>query len=180
MTDTIQTLGKLIDGPQQRDAVHIAVAPAIAAHDLAPGQPVGFVNADTQELVGIVDKPIGVVDPFLKEVVNKGQWFWMFLTPGTITSLRHEWTHPAFAVPDDVAFSKKWLKEYAAKMNCYDDPEKAYETLVEGLCSQELFAHGTDLHGLFELEDSDELREHAEKVLGIRIDWDNYSFTCSC
>jgi hypothetical protein len=91
------SLGNLIaDGDRRRDAVHIAIAPVTAAETLAPGQHVGFVAEGDLETVGVAENPIGVVDPFLREPVRKGQRFWLFLYPNTITGLRHVWTHPAF------------------------------------------------------------------------------------
>jgi hypothetical protein len=91
-------LGRLIeDGDRRRDAIHIAVAPVTAAERLAPGQHVGLVREGSTELVGPCDRPIGIVDPFLAEDVEPGSRFWLFLYPGTITALRHVWTHPAFA-----------------------------------------------------------------------------------
>ena len=90
-------LGQLIeDGDRRRDAIHIAVAPVTAADRLAPGQHVGLVHEGNLELVGPCDRPIGAVDPFLAAEVEPGQRFWLFLYPGTITSLRHVWTHPVF------------------------------------------------------------------------------------
>src|SRR4029077_11817181 len=90
-------LGHVIqDGDRRRDAIHIAVAPVTAAVRLAPGQHVGLVREDNVEWVGLCDHAIGVVDPFLAEAVEPGQRFWLFLYPGTITGLRHVWTHPAF------------------------------------------------------------------------------------
>lgn len=91
-------LGSLIeDGDRRRDAIHIAVAPVMAAERLRPGQHVGLVRVGDPERVGPCDRNIGIVDPFLAEEVEAGQRFWLFLYPGTVTSLRHIWTHPAFA-----------------------------------------------------------------------------------
>ncbi len=95
-------LGHLIDnGERRRDAVHVAIAPVVAATELAPGQHVGFVRDGDTETVGASDTPLGVVDPFLTAPVQPGQRFWLCLYPNTITALRHIWTHPAFvpAIP---------------------------------------------------------------------------------
>jgi hypothetical protein len=91
-------LGKLItDGDRRRDAVHVAVVPVTATERLTPGEHVGFLQANDREQVGITADPIGVVDPFLLEDVQPGERFWLFMYPNTVTSLRHVWTHPAFA-----------------------------------------------------------------------------------
>jgi hypothetical protein len=90
-----------------RDAIHVAIAPAIAGCDLWPGQPVVMFDQNSlgawmTDLASRPElKPIGVVDPFLNGFVAKGQRFWLFLYPGTVTSLRHYWTHPAFTRKGD-------------------------------------------------------------------------------
>lgn len=95
--ETLRALGKLVPEGMQRDAVHIAVVPVVADSVLKPGERVAIVDGmATPSWDGI-----GVVDPFLRDFVKNGERFWLFLNPGSITSLRHEWTHPAFpaAVP---------------------------------------------------------------------------------
>lgn len=89
--------GRLIEDHEvQRDAIHVALAPATASVRLSPGQHVGLVRDDDVHLAGPVDSNIGIVDPFLTEHVEVGQRFWLFLYPNTVTGLRHIWTHPAF------------------------------------------------------------------------------------
>lgn len=91
------TLGKLIAEPEQRDAIHIAVAPVVASEELKPGQHIGFSdNASTEKVSSKADTVIGIVDPFLTKPVQPGQRFWMLLYPQTVTNLRHDWTHPSF------------------------------------------------------------------------------------
>ena len=92
--DTAKLLGKIITEEAERDAVHIAVAPVKAAGKLYPGQHVGLL-ADGRAAVKDVEK-IGIVDPFLPGPVFEGQMFWLWLYPGSITTLRHDWTHAAF------------------------------------------------------------------------------------
>lgn len=88
-------LGKLIDGEGARDAVHIAIAPMVAGEPLQPGQRVGVRDGKAYASKSCASV-IGIVDPFLQAQVNRGQRFYLCLFPGTITSLRHQWTHPEF------------------------------------------------------------------------------------
>jgi hypothetical protein len=99
--DKVPQLGKLLTEDQPRDAVHIAVAPVIAGESLKPGQRIGFIG--DAYTVGTDANLIGIVDPYLDRLVSKGQRFYMFLFPNTITSLHHNWTHPAFEAEDTVA-----------------------------------------------------------------------------
>lgn len=181
-------LGQIITTEQQRDAVHIAVAPVIAARSLQPGQRIEFVDGSTDTVKGSIGVGIGIVDPFLTRDVGKGDRFWAWLTPGSITSLRHNWTHPAFTTAvqasdkasDDARHSETWLRAYAMRIKPYENPDEAYRNLIKGLKTREVFAHGTDLCGVGDLPDASELRHHAEKLLGICINWDDFSFSCSC
>lgn len=176
----MDAIGKLIVGTAQRDAIHVAIAPVVAAMTLSPGTRVGFMD-DGNENVGLrPDREIGIIDPFLTEPVKRGQRCWLFLYPNTVTSLRHDWTHPAFTSGPQKADSEQWLRQYAVKMNTYDDPDEAYQRLLNGLRDREIYAYGTDLQGLHDLDDAEELRQHAETVMGIRINWDDYSFKCGC
>lgn len=117
-------LGKLIESPQQRDAIHIAVAPVVAVGKLWPGQDIGFVEPGNTEKVAMATSPVGIVDPFLKAPLFDGQRFWMFLYPQTVTGMRHEWQHPAFEAVaaqaplvevDAKTASLKWMEEFAAE-----------------------------------------------------------------
>lgn len=92
-------LGQLCDEQARRDAIHIAVAPVEAFSDLHPGDHVAIEQDGKAHLrcPSEGDK-VGIVDPFLLAPVLKGERFWLFLYPGTVTSLRHVWTHPAFTI----------------------------------------------------------------------------------
>jgi hypothetical protein len=86
-------LGQLVEGAGRRDAIHVAVAPVVAGHDMDPGDRVGIRDGKACYRA----EPVGIVDPFLRHTVKAGETFWLCLFPNTVTSLRHVWTHPAFA-----------------------------------------------------------------------------------
>lgn len=94
MSDAQTKLGQLIDGDRNRDAVHIAVAPVIAAVELKAGMRIGLTSDG--RAARVVNEIIGIVDPFLTTSIDPGDKFYMFLLPNTITDLKHVWTHPAF------------------------------------------------------------------------------------
>lgn len=183
MTDqTTPTLGKLITGIKQRDAIHIAVAPVVATERLNPGQHIGFCNdTDTIHVCAIATNAInaiGIVDPFLTGGVQKGDQFWMFLFPQTITSLRHDWTHPAFDT--EQSESVTWLKNFCIKTDI------SYETLISALKNyienEEIYCLGFDTPD--ELwSQREELWSHFEKATGIRANEvvrENVPFRCAC
>jgi hypothetical protein len=180
MSDNLK-LGQIIKDPNAaRDAIHIAVAPAVAGEDLVVGGHVR-INGDT---AAYGEPSVGIVDPYLTEDVRKGQRFWLFLYPQTVTSLRHAWTHPAFASESlplsGVALSESWLRMYAARVKPYEEPEEAYRNLLDDINRRELYYHGTDLHSRGEVEDKAELCYHAGIVLGRPVSLDGFAFTCSC
>jgi hypothetical protein len=111
MEHWVPQLGRLIESNEhRRDAIHVAVAPVIATTRLLPGQRIGLAYADDTEDVAPADdidiEAIGIVDPFLTEPVEEKQRFWMCLLPGTITGLRHVWSHPALKAAE-AAFRRK-------------------------------------------------------------------------
>jgi hypothetical protein len=173
-------LGVLAADTAQRDAIHIAIASVTSDEALYPGDHIALVEGTidkVQSLRGAENEvAIGIVDPFLSGRVNPGQHFWLLLYPQTITSLRHEWTHPAFAaVVDRVAASRQWLRDKAGRMGV------AYEDLIEVTTRQEYRgSFGTDLWSDTSIEP--ELWTHLEIVTGISVPEQERpsSFRCAC
>ena len=122
-TDTLK-LGNLVSPENygKCDAVHVAVAAVEAKETLKPGDHVNL-SADGKAVKH--GKSIGIVDPFLKRTVLKGDRFWLYVYPGSITSLEHKWTHPAFSEKqeskcDNHSASEAWMRKWAAKHMGYD------------------------------------------------------------
>lgn len=184
MSDTLK-LGQIIDEDQHRDAIHIAVAPVRASLNqlpLNPGSHVGFFTPECggigDDQVGICDHPIGVVDPFLKTAVQPGQRFWLFLYPNTITSLRHEWTHPAFEeAKDQTSESVAWLTDAAMRLGVeYEDLISDNSELVTG----DYINNGEHIRDIW-CSLSDDFWKHRKVVTGQDIPEDSRGgFACSC
>lgn len=191
-TDALATLGTIIDDKQKRDAIHLAVIPAIAAIALAPGEHVYLLGGHAHKRVLDWEadsrlRPIGIVDPFLADNVQDGEWFWLVIYPRVITSLRHVWTHPVIKdelplekSPDDVEKSEQWLRRFCERNN--DAPY--YEDLLNavrgvGDASNDglyLTVYGSDAHG----DIPPELWDHVEIVTGLRNLPRAQHFSCSC
>lgn len=175
-------LGQIITDEQQRDAIHVAVVPIVAAEYLKPGDPIGRIDGD---LFGECHEPIGVVDPFLKQGVEPGQKCWLFLYPNTVTGMRHHWEHPAFpsSMPTsgkDRSVSEQWIRDFAEKINqTYTGLMDAAETWVD----EEEYTFVGENEGYKDGSDSEwrEFWMHWQQVTGKTprnpIGW---FFSCGC
>ncbi len=180
MSENRVPLGKLIHSEQTRDAIHIAVAPVTAGCRLSPGDHVGMMDGEAHRHV----EPIGVVDPFLAVTVARGERFWLLLYPYTITSLRHEWVHPAFGaepVPmaHEVAGSERWLRSFAAEWGMdYDG------MIVDVVNGCPITAIDRSIHSWDEISDGGTaFWRHIEIVTGHKFDAhhrEEVYFSCSC
>jgi len=114
-TDALDTLGTIIGAGEKRDAIHLAVEPVTAGQTLLPGNHVKF-NKDGFAVVADPSQGIGIVDPFLTDVIDKGERFWLVVYPRQITTLRHVWEHPAFPSSDKLtkSLAETWLRNFAA------------------------------------------------------------------
>ncbi len=172
------TLGNLIQDAGHKDAIHIAIAPVVAACNLLPGEHIGFIKkGDTTKVGNYSDNPIGIVDPFLTEPVKKNQHFYMCLYPKSITSLRHDWDHPAFVA--DKSESEQWLENFASEV------ELSYEELLEAADSyirtgDYHVCQGFDTPNIV-YQESTNFWKHYQTVTGKVLPEDmGMFFTCSC
>ena len=154
-TDALETLGTCpIPEDSGRDAIHLAVEPVIAGVRLEPGLYVKLIDGKAYPAYPLSDA-VGIVDPFVKQYIAKGQRFWLVVLPRTITSLRHVWSHPAFpesetlvtsqgndtvpAPEPEQSMAKAWMKEYC------DSIGERYEYVMEG--AKEFLNSGAYLYG---------------------------------
>ena len=171
-----QSLGKIITQGNTRDAVHIAVASVTAIKQLFPGEHIGV---SAEGVAGPSEHPIGIVDPFLTAPVKASEQFWMFLYPNTITSLRHEWTHPAFVVAAVKSTSELWIEAFAAEL------DQTYSRLMN--IAQLFVEQGDYTYDNEEIyKDVDSSKwpmfwQHFQIVTGTIVsDLSAVPFTCSC
>jgi hypothetical protein len=189
--ETLKALGKLVVGEPPRDAVHIAVIPVKNSSyaELRPGCRVhiSYIAGEGATAWEATDYDEnewdGVVDPYLAAPVPEGASFWMFLRPGSITSLRHEWTHPAFpsamAVPGSRDASEAWLRDYCERYR------GDYEEMIKVASTGGYYSWGDDdgPPGYRGTACETEFWMHVEIVCGKRFDnahREGVHFSCSC
>jgi len=139
--DTLH-IGSVITTPQLQDAIHIAVAPVVACRTLRPGEHVGL---NEEGKADIFCDSIGIVDPFLIQAVKPGEKFWLFLYPGSITSLKHFWTHPAFEKKPEAPIQITVKAPEPEKEDEYTIAMKAVSIIAD--------SHGLDVDELLEAAD---------------------------
>lgn len=191
-TDALETLGTIITESEKRDAIHVAVEPVKAGHNLLPGQHVGIANGLAY---GNVDKKLGIVDPFIIGPILEGQYFWLLVYPRQITSLRHVWEHPDFSEEEEKEnietkeyileekqkLAREWIETWAS------DIGSSYNEVMNG--AQIYLEQGTYTYG-----EGNEYTSEAQYD-GIEEFWVQYSiltgkdfgndlsggfFTCAC
>ena len=171
------TLGVLPIGPLERDAIHVAVVPMIASEMLRPAQRIGVLG---DGIAGPSGKITGIVDPYLTDVVPKGSAFWMCLLPGTVTGMRHHWSHPDFNGPaaPGVSESVAYLMQEAANRGLSYDEFMGY--VSEFVNTGHYIVHGGRFEGQGIYED--EFWPHYEAVTGEKVEERDRGsvFSCSC
>lgn len=188
-TDALETLGMIHEREEKRDAIHLAVIPAVAGERLLPGTHVG-VSKDGKAYVTAPEYCVGIVDPFLLDAVVHRERFWLVIYPRKITSLRHVWSHPAF--PDEpsvsapasptepsgsaVAVARARIRDMAADLDC------SVDRLMDG--AAEYIQDGVSLHFGFDLDydwPAEEFWRCYELVTGKAAPPDKpFFFRCSC
>jgi len=89
-------LGQPPAADARRDAVHVAIVPAVYkdldGYDTLPSSKVKFAEDGS---VYDTDAPDweGIIDPFTPHMVSSGQKVWILMRPGAVKHLRHTWQH---------------------------------------------------------------------------------------
>ncbi len=129
---------------------------------------------------------LGIVDPFLELPVQRGQKFWIFLLPNTITSLRHDWTHPQLPSKEQsqtIADSKQWLTDFSNRLGI------GYNELIEAannyLDYEERYCLGEEMPSwMYSHDNINGFWKHFEVITGKKNprleDEPSLFFRCSC
>lgn len=183
-------IGKFIETPQDRDAIHVPIIPVTLVEEVEPGCRVVLED-------GKARKPVrgeefdGVIDPFLPRNGYEDETCWAFLIPGSIKSLRHDWVHSKLDRPTKEE-SEKWLRYFCERSHC-----PSFETVMKALKGEHLSEYHCGAYGSYKAyeidEDSfhfngtdahspipDEFWEHAENYLGIKLPYKPSQFSCMC
>lgn len=179
--DILATIGSILPYDRQRDAVHIAIISAVADEPLKAGQPVWVRDGRARARVD-GGHAYAVIDPFLIGGVKQGERCWLFLSPGSITSLRHDWTHPFFPHVEQrpkVEESRAWLDDHAAQFGIRVD------VLIEQAVSGGDVCYGEDAGSDWASDPQNraEFWSHLENVTGRTFSHEHRAgtmFSCRC
>jgi hypothetical protein len=191
--DPLKSIGRKLKGDEKRDAIHIAVLPAILGDDsLYAGKRVKLRLGEPNVVVSATGEhdSIGIVDPFLDGYNNypkKGDRVWIFMNPGMTTGMRHEWTNPQVDNLPKFSGSEAeiFIRNFAEEWN-FD-----YHELIANASAESesewgnyITAHGVDLHHRSELgDDHDKFWECLEVLTGKKFDAEHrerFGWSCSC
>lgn len=178
------TVGQLIDGLAQRDAIHVAIAPVEAGHLLQPGDHVSLSDGKAVHM-NQGGAMIGIVDPFLTEAVQAGQRFYLFLYPNTVTGMRHHWSHPAFDSRPSMEKSQQFLAAFAERAGLSYD--RMIEIVTDYVQSGEVYTERDSerMRDAWYALDEDEFWKHFKTITGLakpdeKDVWWSAPFSCSC
>jgi hypothetical protein len=180
--DTITKLGKLQMSDQGRDAIHIAVLTMQAKEEIYA---YGLQGVD--RFGGIVrpdhEIAIGIVDPFLPQdtQISPGEWFYVYLKPGTISGLKHVWSHAEFGEegPKPVTRAMERIQRFCASVGIQTGDFLG--VFVKGsagsLTLRDDYIHASeDAYG----EIPEEILRDVEEVTGKTLTRRPTHFSCSC
>jgi hypothetical protein len=156
----------------KRDAVHVAIFPTVAGCLLHAGNHVELEHGTA--VLCEPGKGIGIVDPFLKNELKKGDRLYICLYPDTVTGMRHEWSHPAVDSQDGVKAKLEQIgKEY------HTDLEQVLDA-CEAFANGEDFCFWGDYGPDMMYERGGEIAQLYYMLTGKTIDPDQASFRCAC
>lgn len=78
-----------------KDAIHVAIVSCRAGSILKRAEPF-TINTDGEAIYCNENKSIGVVNPFIKHPVKRGEIFWGILKMQEVPNVKHVWEHPSF------------------------------------------------------------------------------------
>lgn len=146
-------IGHMLEGPGDKDAIHIAVVPVQLGEDMEAGAAVNVVNGKAYRAYATA---IGILDPFLNNsMLFEDSWVYMFLYPNTITDLRHEWTLSSYdnnstqvEMPRLDPEAVEWLENFAHSHGTSYDAllVRCKEAIEDDDSSPYITFYGTDIH----------------------------------
>ena len=168
----------------RRDAIHVAVVPARAGEALMPGEHV-FLEQEDSVLTcfskGVPKKPrVGIVDPFLDQDIEAGEYVWVCLYPGSVRSIRHDWSHPAIDGDESVKLEESvdFMNEAAALLDM--KPEELIDAATDWVRHDETFVAPTTCYNEIDWR---EFWLHYERVTGFHCPREkehDFPYGCSC